>query len=48
MSQELRKACFEVARAVKWSRNPVHSAEITVLADKLYENRKGSGEHGGA
>jgi hypothetical protein len=29
-----------VGRAVKWSRKPVDSAEITVLADKLYEIAK--------
>jgi hypothetical protein len=41
MSDELRKACFEVARTTKWARKPVDSAEITALADKLYEIAKG-------
>ena len=41
MSDELRQACFDVARTTKWSRKPVDSAEITVLADKLYEIAKG-------
>jgi hypothetical protein len=35
------KACFEVARTTKWTRKPVDSAEITALADKLYEIAKG-------
>jgi hypothetical protein len=38
---ELRKCCFDVARMTKWSRKPVDSAEITALADKLYEIAKG-------
>jgi len=38
---ELRKSCFDVARTTKWSRKPVDSAEITALANKLYEIAKG-------
>jgi hypothetical protein len=41
VSEELRQACFDVARTTKWSRKPVDSAEITALADKLYEIAKG-------
>jgi hypothetical protein len=40
MSQELRKACFEVARFVKRSRKPVDADEISELASKLYEIAK--------
>ena len=40
MSEELRKACFEVARCVKWSRKPVDADEISELASKFYEIAK--------
>ena len=41
MSDDLRQACFDVARTTKWARKPVDSADITALADKLYEIAKG-------
>jgi hypothetical protein len=47
MSEELRKACFEVARCVKWSRKPVDADEISELASKFYEiakDQKSTGE----
>jgi hypothetical protein len=38
---ELKSACFDLARLTKWARKPVDAADIAVLADRFYEIAKG-------
>jgi hypothetical protein len=40
MSEELKSACFEVARTTKWAQKPVDAADITGLADRFYKIAK--------
>jgi hypothetical protein len=35
MTDDLAAACLDLARAVKWIRQPIDASEITVLADRL-------------
>jgi hypothetical protein len=37
MSEELRQACFELARITKWDRKPVDTAAIQALGDNFYK-----------
>lgn len=36
MSEDLRQACFELARITKWERKPVDMASIEALGDTFY------------
>ncbi|WP_256807498.1 hypothetical protein [Bradyrhizobium sp. Bra64] len=37
MSEELRHACFELARVTNWDMTPVDTAAIQTLSDSFYE-----------
>jgi hypothetical protein len=39
-TEELQRACFGVARTTKWTRKPIDAAEITAVAEKLFEIAK--------
>jgi hypothetical protein len=38
--EELKSACFEVARITKWARKPVDAADITALGNRFYKIAK--------
>jgi hypothetical protein len=39
--EELKSACFEIARITKWARKPVDAADIATLGDRFYGIAKG-------
>jgi hypothetical protein len=39
-TKELQNACFNVARNTKWAQKPIDAAEITAVAEKLFEIAK--------